>query len=373
MTGIDIREALHEVAAATRAPDPGPGRLPAAGPPGAPVPRATPELASASAVAAATADPSWPPRVPPFVEGDGAGSTSPAGTARGAAPCTSTSRPRSTSWPTGRLTALDPQGGVHDLGLRSEEVIGWTSEFVYAYRAGERGRPLRRAQQRGGAGWPLGVRAGRLRHPRPGPGRRRSRPTGAGWAGSTSTDRLTVRDLKAGTDRRPGGRPRRTARCPIWPRGRARRWCPRTATWCLRHRGRAGGHPHRQGRLRRRRAGDPRPGRGHGPRRPDPDLRRVAPGTASSLDTVPGSGVLAPYGEHLVSVTSPATTRRRPRSGPPGRAGAAAGARPAAVRGLGRRRHRAGDDVRRGGYGALRVRGGQRRSASGCPSTGSRT
>ena len=32
----------------------------------------------------------------------------------------------------GRLTALDPSGEVHDLGLRSEGVIGWTSEQVYA-------------------------------------------------------------------------------------------------------------------------------------------------------------------------------------------------------------------------------------------------
>ena len=32
----------------------------------------------------------------------------------------------------GRLTALDPSGDVHDLGLRSEGVIGWTSEQVYA-------------------------------------------------------------------------------------------------------------------------------------------------------------------------------------------------------------------------------------------------
>lgn len=32
----------------------------------------------------------------------------------------------------GRLTALDPAGVVHDLGVRSEGVIGWTSERVYA-------------------------------------------------------------------------------------------------------------------------------------------------------------------------------------------------------------------------------------------------
>ena len=32
----------------------------------------------------------------------------------------------------GRLSALDPSGEVHDLGLRSEGVIGWTSEQVYA-------------------------------------------------------------------------------------------------------------------------------------------------------------------------------------------------------------------------------------------------
>ena len=32
----------------------------------------------------------------------------------------------------GRLTALDPSGTVHDLDLRSEGVIGWTSEQVYA-------------------------------------------------------------------------------------------------------------------------------------------------------------------------------------------------------------------------------------------------
>lgn len=32
----------------------------------------------------------------------------------------------------GRLTAVDPRGVAHDLGLRSEGVIGWTSERVYA-------------------------------------------------------------------------------------------------------------------------------------------------------------------------------------------------------------------------------------------------
>jgi hypothetical protein len=32
----------------------------------------------------------------------------------------------------GRLTALDPAGVVHDLGVRSEGVVGWTSERVYA-------------------------------------------------------------------------------------------------------------------------------------------------------------------------------------------------------------------------------------------------
>ncbi len=35
----------------------------------------------------------------------------------------------------GRLTALDPSGEVHDLGLRSEGVVGWTSERVYAVDA----------------------------------------------------------------------------------------------------------------------------------------------------------------------------------------------------------------------------------------------
>jgi hypothetical protein len=32
----------------------------------------------------------------------------------------------------GQLSALDPHGTVHDLGVRSEGVIGWTSERVYA-------------------------------------------------------------------------------------------------------------------------------------------------------------------------------------------------------------------------------------------------
>jgi hypothetical protein len=32
----------------------------------------------------------------------------------------------------GTLTAIDPQGRVHDLGLHAEEVIGYTSESVYA-------------------------------------------------------------------------------------------------------------------------------------------------------------------------------------------------------------------------------------------------
>lgn len=32
----------------------------------------------------------------------------------------------------GRLTALDPLGRTYDLGLRVEEIIGYTSEFVYA-------------------------------------------------------------------------------------------------------------------------------------------------------------------------------------------------------------------------------------------------
>ena len=84
------------------------------------------------------------------------------------------------------VTALDPQGGVHDLGLRSEEVIGWTSEFVYAY--GPEGEVVRfdvhNSEEGPGGPWEFErVDSGT-------PARSRaqtSRPTVAGWDGSTST------------------------------------------------------------------------------------------------------------------------------------------------------------------------------------------
>ena len=198
MSGTDIREALHEVAAATAAP--------------APDQVAFQRLvrrerrhhlaarAGVAAVAVAAAAAVIATVVTPFLGDEGARDRQPA-----------------TSPPAGiavdlqtpvyfvadrTLTALDPQGGVHDLGLRSEEVVGYTSESVYAI--GPESEVVRfdvHNSDEGLAG--PGSSSGSTRASRvPVQGAALS-PDGR-WLGWIDLDgRLTVRDLKAGTTAAP--------------------------------------------------------------------------------------------------------------------------------------------------------------------------
>ena len=128
MTGIDIREALHEVASTTPAPsrdDLAFRRLVRQEQRRRLASRAGLVLGVAAAAAIVVAT-----TVVPFVQGDGAQEQPPA-TRPSDPPAVDLAIPVALV-ADGRLTVLDPQGGVHDLGLRTEEVLGSTSEFIYA-------------------------------------------------------------------------------------------------------------------------------------------------------------------------------------------------------------------------------------------------
>lgn len=101
----------------------------------------------------------------------------------------------------GALTAIDPQGRVHDLGVRAEEVIGYTSEFVYA--VGDDSHVLRfdaTTSREGPGGWRFervdaGVR---------GPVQSAQLSADGRWLGWVDLEeRLHTIDLKAGTTADP--------------------------------------------------------------------------------------------------------------------------------------------------------------------------
>ena len=102
----------------------------------------------------------------------------------------------------GKLTAVDPQGGVHDLGLRSEEVIGYTSESVYAI--GSESEVVRfdvhKSDEGPGGPWEFE----RVDSGVEGPVQSAALSPDGRWLGWVDLDeRLTIRDLKAGTTTDP--------------------------------------------------------------------------------------------------------------------------------------------------------------------------
>ncbi len=350
MSGTDIREALKEVGAATRAPAQDRvafqqqvrrerrSRAYARGGVGLAV-------AAATAVLVASAL--------PFLQGSSVPETSPT------APPGASSLHVELDTPIyfvadGMVTALDPQGGVHDLGLRSEEVIGWTSEFVYAY--GPESEVVRfdvhNSEEGPGGPWEFD----RVDSGIPGAVQGADLSADGRWLGWIDLDdRLTVRDLKAGTDTGPVDVPRNSSISDL-AQGTGAPLVSENGDLVLR----TPDGP----------VAIPTPG-GYGvvaqatrdlvavmDRDDQTRIYDVSSGTAKLADVVPGSGVLSPYGEHLVSITLGKTSSRATLwSAGEGRRLPVPG--PAAVRGLGRRRHSPGDDVRRAGDGALRVRGGR--------------
>ena len=213
------------------------------------------------------------------------------------------------------VTALDPQGGVHDLGLRSEEVIGWTSEFVYAY--GPESEVVRfdvhNSDEGPGGPWEFE----RVDSGIPGAVQAADLSADGRWLGWIDLDdRLTVRDLKAGTVTDPVDLPRNSSLADL-AQGTGAPLVSENGDLVLRT---ADGP-----------VAIPTPG-GYGvvaqatrdlvavmDRDDRTRIYDVSSGTAELLDTVPGAGVLSPYGDHLVSITVGRDDSSTVRSGPTGR------------------------------------------------------
>lgn len=297
MSGTDIREALHEVAAATSAPAPDQlvfQRL---------VRRERRHhlaaRAGVAAVAVAAAAAVIATVVTPFLGDEGARDRQPA-----------------TSPPAGiavdlqtpvyfvadrTLTALDPQGGLHDLGLRSEDVVGYTSESVYAI--GPESEVVRfdvhNSDEGSGRPWEFE----RVDSGVEGPVQGAALSPDGRWLGWIDLDgRLTVRDLKAGTTAAPVDLPANSGLSGL-------------------AQGTGDALVSEDGDLVLHTADGPvaiptaRDGYGAVAQAArdvvavmDRDDRTriydVSSGTAQLLDTVPGAGVLAPYGDHLVSISA---------------------------------------------------------------------
>ena len=296
MTGTDIREALHEVAAATSAPEQDQlafqrlvrreRRHHLAARAGV----AAVALAAAAAVVATI--------VTPFVGDEGA---------RDLQPATSPSAGVAVDLETpvyfvadGVLTALDPQGGLHDLGLRSEDVVGYTSENVYAI--GPESEVVRfdvRSSDEGPGGpWEFE----RVDSGVEGPVQGAALSPDGRWLGWIDLDgRLTVRDLKAGTTTGPVDLPANSGLSAL-AQGTGDALVSEDGDLVL--------HTP-DGPVAIPTAED-----GYGAaaqaargivalmdRDAQTRIYDVSSGTAELLDTVPGGGVLAPYGGHLVSVS----------------------------------------------------------------------
>lgn len=196
MTGTQISEALHAVADATAAP--GPDRVAfqrlvrrerrhrTAGRVGLTV-----GLAAAAAVVVATT-------VVPFVRDGGAVDPAPA---PGETTTVDLQMPVFLLLD-GRLTALDPQGALHDLGLRVEEVIGYTSESVYA--VGDDSGIVRFDVHHGDEGPASPWEFERVDSGIDGPVQSARLSADGRWIGWVDLEeRLHVTDLKAGTTAEP--------------------------------------------------------------------------------------------------------------------------------------------------------------------------
>ncbi len=199
----------------------------------------------------------------------------------------------------GRLTAIDPGGKVHDLGVRSEEVIGYTAEFVYAIDSESHVvRFDATNSDEGPGGWRFervdtvveeAVQSAQLSAD----GRY------LGWI--DLEERLTTTDLKAGTTSGPLDQPGNTFLVDL-AQGSGHPLVSWDGDLALltpegRHR-----DPDRRGRLRGRVDGEPRHGRRGATGTTTTRVYDVSSGRAELVDSVPGAGVLSPYGDHLASV-----------------------------------------------------------------------
>jgi hypothetical protein len=296
MTNIDLREALHEVADATPAPDQ--DRMAFQRLVRRERRRHHAARAGVVAVAAAAAVAVVATVIAPFVGDEGARDLPPA------------VRPHpglgvDLQAPVyfvadGQLTALDPQGGVHDLGLRSEDVIGSTSESVYAIGPDSQVVRFDVHNSDEGAGGPWEFE--RVDAGVEGPVQGAALSPDGRWIGWIDLDgRLTVRDLKAGTSTGPVDLPANSGLSGL-AQGTGDALVSEDGDLVLRT---------PDGPVVIPTAED-----GYGAvaqaardvvalmdRDDRTRIYDVSTGTATLLDTVPGGGVLAPYGDHLVSVS----------------------------------------------------------------------
>jgi hypothetical protein len=295
MTGTDIRDALHEIAETTPAPALDrvafqrlvrkERRARLASRAGLAV-----GVAAAAAVVAATA-------VLPFVQGDRARELPPVTTLPDGAFRVDLQTP-TYFLADGELVALDPQGEVHDLGLSSEEVIGYSSESVYAVgRESEVVRFDVSNSDEGPGGWEFhrvdsGVEGAVQSAQLSADGR---------WLGWVDTDgRLTVRDLKAGTTDGPTDLPANSYLADI-AQGTGNALVSEdgdlalhTATGTVAVPTEADGYGWASTASRDLVAVSDRDSRTR--------VYDISSGTAKLIGTVDGRAVLSPYGDHLVSV-----------------------------------------------------------------------
>lgn len=199
----------------------------------------------------------------------------------------------------GRLTAIDPQGQVHDLGQPSEDVIGYTAEFVYALDTDSHViRFDATKRDEGPAGWRFeqvdaGVEGAVQSAQLSADGRY------LGWL--DPGERLHTADLKAGTTTEPVDQPRNTYLTDL---------------------AQGTGFPlvSQDGDLVLLTPEDdiaiPTAADGYGfvstvrrdlvavvDRDDTTRLYDVSSGMAQLVDSVPGTGLLSPYGDHLASVS----------------------------------------------------------------------